>query len=63
MTFVNASSAKSDAVNPFATATPPADTDAPFKAKFVTLYVAAAIEVLELKGTPTAPSEQIVSGV
>ena len=61
--LVNASFAKADADNPFATAAPPADTLKPFKFSPVTLYVAAATELLELKLTPTAPSEQIVAGV
>ena len=61
--FVNASFAKAETANPFATAAPPADTARPFKFRPVTLYVAAATEVLELKFTPTALFEQIVVGV
>ena len=52
MVFVNASSARSVAVRPFATAAPPAETVSPFRLSAVTLYVAAATEVLELKFTP-----------
>ena len=60
MVFVNASSAKSVAINPLATAAPPADTAKPFKFRPVTLYVAAAKdEVVEPKLTPTATPEQI----
>ena len=60
MVFVNASSAKADANNPSTTAAPPADTVRPFKLRAVTLYVAAATEVLELKLSPTGTSEQVV---
>ena len=59
--MVNASSEKALADKLFAIAAPPAETERPFKLRPVTLYVAAATEVLELKLTPAATSEQIVS--
>ena len=53
MSFLKASFAKSVANNPLAMAALPAETVNPFKFNAVTLYVAAATEVLELKLTPT----------
>ena len=59
MVFVNASSAKSEAISPLITCGEPPDILAPFKTRLVTLYVVAADpDVLELKFSPTALSEQ-----
>ena len=56
--MVNASSARSEALNPLATAAPPAETVASPRERLVTLYVAAAIAELELKLTEVAAPEQ-----
>ena len=58
VTLLNASSARAEAVSPLATAAPPTETVALPNERFVTLYVAAATDVLEEKFTPVATSEQ-----
>ena len=54
--MVKASSAKSLDSKPLLIPALPAETGNPLRFKAVILYVAAATEVLELKGTPNATS-------